>query len=144
MLDGVSQVEQGWIASSSPHDEPSEAVIVHYDPGMISLAVLLDVHLQTHSATVAHAFRGKYRSAVYYYCEEQQKEAESLLCELQTKFGDPLVTKVLPFVEFRPSLPEHRDYYRTDPERPFCRRYIRPKLQRLQTLRPELFSAVKQ
>ena len=144
MLDGVSWVEQGWISSSSPYDVASEAVIVHYDPEIIPLPVLLDVHLQTHSATVAHSFRGKYRSAVYYYCEDQRKAVESLLCELGREFRDPLVTKVLPFVKFTPSLPEHRDYYRTDPERPFCRRYIKPKLERLQTVRPELFSAVKQ
>ena len=144
MLDGVHRVEQGWIASSSPYEGPSEAVIVHYDPKIITLSVLLDVHLQTHSATGAHSFRGKYRSAVYYYCEDQRKAAESILQKLSRKFDDPLVTKVLPFVKFTASLPEHRDYYRTDPERPFCRRYIKPKLERLQTVRPELFSAVKQ
>lgn len=37
-------------------------------------------------------------------------------------------TLVLAFVGFEPSEPRYRNYYRTDPQRPFCRRYIDPKL----------------
>ncbi len=143
-LNGVERVDQGWIASHPPFDVDSEAVIVHFIPDIISLETLIAVHLQTHSATGAHALRGKYRSAVYYYSEEQRDRSESILLGLGRLLDEPLLTKVLPFNVFTPSLPEHRDYYRSDPDRPFCRRYITPKIQRLQTNRPDLFSVVKQ
>lgn len=36
-------------------------------------------------------------------------------------------TKVLPLVGFKSSEERYRNYHRTDPIRPFCRRYIDPK-----------------
>lgn len=143
-LRGVEQVAQGWIASVPPHDAPSEAVIVHYDPQLITDTDLLAVHLQSHAATVAHALRGKYRSAVYAFSDEEAVRYRSLLRRLGRNYDRPLLTKVLPFAGFSASLPEHQDYYRSDPERPFCRRYIAPKLKRLRRDRPELFFLNKQ
>ncbi|CAH0999048.1 Peptide methionine sulfoxide reductase MsrA [Neolewinella maritima] len=143
-LAGVARVEQGWIASVPPHATPSEAVVVHYDPAVIALGELLAVHLETHAATVAHALRHKYRSAVYTFGEQDAGPCRSLLAELAVDHLGELQTRVLPFVQFTPSLPEHQDYYRSDPERPFCRRYIAPKLNRLRRERPGLFFGNKQ
>ena len=140
-LPGVSRVEQGWIAASPPHADPSEAVIVHYDPAVITLEALLDVHLRTHSAFSGHSFRGKYRSAVYYFGEAERLRSARWLDELRRACEQTPITLVLPFGEFTASPPEYQDYYRTDPERPFCRRYITPKVARLRADRPDLFSA---
>jgi peptide-methionine (S)-S-oxide reductase len=139
-LAGVERVEQGWIASLAPHDQPSEAVIVHYDPTVITAEELLAVHLQTHSATSRHALRAKYRSAVYTFGESAAVYYR-LLDAWQEGYTEPLQTQVLPFISFTASLPEHQDYYRTDPDRPFCRRYIEPKLTALRERRPELFNS---
>ena len=143
-LTGVVRVEQGWIAAAPPYDTPSEAVIVHFDTAVISEAELIAVHLETHAATSAHALRGKYRSAVYAFTDQDADRYQGILCELAADYPEPLQTLVLPFREFSASLPEHRDYYRSDPERPFCRRYITPKLRRLRHDRPELFFVNKQ
>ena len=117
---------------------------MHYDPAHITVMDLLAVHLQSHAATAAHALRGKYRSAVYAFSDEEAVRYRMMLHELGKKYEQPLLTKVLPFARFSASLPEHQDYYRSDPERPFCRRYIAPKLERLQRDRPELFFLNKQ
>jgi peptide-methionine (S)-S-oxide reductase len=127
-----------------PYEAPSEAVIAHYDPEAISETELIAVHLQTHSATGAHALRARYRSAVYAFSEKQAVRYRAVLAGLSADYGDRLLTRVLPFAGFTPSLPEHQDYYRSDPERPFCRRYIAPKLRRLRRDRPELFFPNKQ
>ena len=42
--------------------------------------------------------------------------------------GKPVHTLVLPFAGFKASDERYQNYYRTDPNRPFCRRYIDPKL----------------
>lgn len=141
-LAGVKRVEQGWIASLPPHEQPSEAVIVHFDPEAITVAELLAVHLETHAATSDHSLRGKYRSAVYYFDPLVVTRYRAVLRELQAEYGDPLQTLLLPFASFTSSLPEHLDYYRSDPQRPFCRRYITPKLDALRQRRPELFAPV--
>lgn len=143
-LAGVGRVAQGWISSTAPWQQPSEAVIVHYDTEQISLRTLIEVHLQTHAATVAHPLRHKYRSAVYVFAEDALDRVGGLLDEVAVNYPEPLQTQVLPFVSFSPSLPEHRDYYRSDPERPFCRRYITPKLNRLRRDQPELFFSNEQ
>jgi peptide-methionine (S)-S-oxide reductase len=131
-------VEQGWVASKPPHDAFSEAVIVHYDPAVISAKDLIAVHLETHAATKAHDLRHRYRSAVYAFSSEEERQFSATLANLAIDFTDPLVTKVHPYVAFKPSLPEHQDYYRTDPERPFCVRFIAPKLKMLREQWPGL------
>ncbi len=139
-LRGVVQVEQGWVASTPPYDAFSEAVIVHYDPEVISAEDLIGVHLETHAATKNHGLRHRYRSAVYAFLPEDGQRFEAILVGLAEEFPEPLVTGVYPFVDFKPSLPEHQDYYRTDPERPFCQRFIAPKLAALRASRPELLT----
>lgn len=128
-LNGVVRVEQGFIKSTPPADTWSEAVIVHFDPNLIDLETLIEVHVRTHSSTGNHSMRSKYRSAVYVYDPEQGQHAERILQELQPEFDGTLVTSVLPSAGFKISDVRFQNYYRTDPDRPFCKRYIDPKLQ---------------
>ena len=124
----VVKVEQGYISSEAPADTLSEAVIVHYLPKKVNLERLLEIHLNTHNSTSNHSFRKKYRSAVYFFSAEEEKEIKSLLVKLQKKFDKKLVTQVLVFGRFEPSREAIQDYYRKNPEAPFCKRYIEPKL----------------
>ena len=71
-LKGVDRVEQGYVSSDGMHSTFSEAVIVHFEPQMIPLAKLIEIHLYTHNSTSNHSFRKKYRSAVYYLNEAQK------------------------------------------------------------------------
>ena len=138
-LRGVERVEQGWISSSDPAAAAfSEAVIVYYDPVVVSLQQLIEVHLQTHAATVKHGLRHRYRSAVYYFDTAERADVVATLTTVASQYREEVITQALPFGEFKPSLLEHQDYYRSDPERPFCVRYIQPKLD---SLDPELLHA---
>ncbi len=127
-LRGVTRVEQGFIRSDPPADSWSEAVIVHFDPAVIDLPTLIEVHLRTHSATREHALRSKYRSALYAFDDAQRFTAEKTLAALQGEFEERLVTQVLAFQAFQASDARFQNYYATDPERPFCKRHIDPKL----------------
>lgn len=130
-LRGVERVEQGFAASPPPDDAFSEAVLVDFDAARLPLEVLLEAHLRTHASTAGHSLRGKYRSAVYASTAGQATQATAALRRLQTGFAAPLVTRVLTLAAFRPSADRFRNYYATDPERPFCRTYIDPKLAEL-------------
>lgn len=130
-LVGVHRVEQGFVSSTGNDGAFSEAVIVHYDPTVISLKVLIEIHLHTHKSTSNHSMRTKYRSAVYSFSKDQHEEAESSLRELQPKFEEKLITKVCPFNIFKPSPQQFRNYYSSNPKRPFCQTYIAPKLSLL-------------
>ena len=141
-LHGVVRVEQGWIASAPPHTAPSEAVIVHYDPTMITARQLIEVHLETHASGTEHALRSKYRSAVYFFSAEAREEYDAIIGALgggDGRSNDGVTVRIL-----YPLVGRHQDYFRRDPERPFCRRYITPKLTVLQKSHPDLFFSEKQ
>lgn len=130
-LRGVESVEQGFIRSDGCHSDYSEAVKVTFDAAAISLRVLIEVHLRTHASTSQHAFRKKYRSAVYVFSDDQRARSNAVLIELQNEFDEKILTQVLPFVEFQESAERYQRYYEKGPERPFCQRYIDPKLDLL-------------
>ena len=130
-LRGVQLVQQGYVRSEPPAHTDSEAVLVDFDDNVISLRVLIEVHLRTHSSGSKHALRNKYRSAVYTFDDEQTAQCKQLLSELQGQFDHQLITQVLPFVGFTSSSARYHKYYATDPDRPFCTSRIEPKLDLL-------------
>ncbi|MBW1298625.1 peptide-methionine (S)-S-oxide reductase [Aquimarina litoralis] len=131
-LKGVITVQQGYISSTKSNSSFSEAVVVTYDPQIISLDDLIEIHIHTHKSTVNHSFREKYRSAIYYFDEHEKQNINSIISKLNPDFDNKLITKVLKFQAFQTSRDELLDYYISNPEKPFCKRYIHPKLQLLQ------------
>lgn len=129
ILRGVSQVNQGFLQSTAPDDAWAEGVVVRFDPEIISLDILIEVHLRTHSANSDYSPNGRYRSAVYFRVADQRHRADTVITRLRQKVDSAVRTKVLPLVGFRSSEERYRNYYHTDPTRPFCQRYIDPKLE---------------
>lgn len=130
-LVGVHRVEQGYIASTGKNSSFSEAVIVHFNSEEITLTTLIEVHLHTHKSTSKHSLRKRYRSAVYYFSEEQKQLAIQSLKTLQRDFDELIITEILSFSGFKASRESLQNYYRTNPERPFCKRFIDPKIKLL-------------
>lgn len=86
-LRGVAQVDQGFVQAGAPADTWAEGVIVTFDPSVIGLATLSEVHLRTHSATRARSPRGKYRSAIYIFEDSQRHEAELVIARFAIESG---------------------------------------------------------
>jgi len=142
-LIGVYDVAQGWVQSTDENDTFSEAVIVQFDPTMVPLKVLVEIHLRTHKSTVQHSMRKKYRSAIYFYNEPQQEIVNQILLELQPSFENKIITQVLPFVSFKASREEITNYYYSNPSKPFCEQFINPKLKLLLTEFSEFVNSEK-
>lgn len=130
-LKGVVKVEQGWIASTGKANTFSEAVIVHYNSDEILLKVLIEVHLHTHKSTSEHSMREKYRSGIYVFSTNELSKVEEILDELQPSFENPIITKVLQFETFKASREQIQNYYKKNPQKPFCETFINPKLKLL-------------
>jgi len=62
------------VASSGDNSSFSEGVIIEYSEIEIPLNTLIHIHLLTHKSTSNHSRRNLYRSAVYTYSENQQKQ----------------------------------------------------------------------
>ncbi len=75
--------------------------------------------------------RGKYRSAVYAFDKDQFDTLREILRAQQPEFDALLQTRVLTHAGFRLSEPRFQNYFTTNPDRPFCRTYIDPKLRML-------------
>ena len=132
-LNGIKRVKQGWIASSGDNSKYSEAIEVYFEPDVISLADLIEIHLHTHASTANHSMRGKYRSAIYSYDDSQFKQATEIVNQLKADFTAELITQVYPFKNFKENKSELQNYFYTNPDRPFCQTYIQPKIRLLLT-----------
>ena len=130
-LKGVMSVDQGYIASTEEYSSFSEGVIVTFNPEMINVRLLIEIHLLTHKSTKNHSMRDKYRSAVYTLSDLQKEEVKRLLKDLNTEYKDELVTLVLDVKEFKASRDDITNYYYSNPEKPFCETFINPKLKML-------------
>ena len=128
VVPGVLDVRQGWCSGLDAPARFSEGVVVEYDARAVSLPQLVAVHLHTHACTSDHALRRKYRSAVYGFSESDIDVARAAIAELQSEFERPIVTEVVRMGGFRQNQDRYLDYYRKNPEAPFCERYIGPKL----------------
>lgn len=136
-LHGVVKVEQGYISSYHENTSFSEGIVVHFCPEKIPLDILIEIHLRTHKSTSTHSMREKYRSAVYTFSQEQSEESVQILKKLQYKFEKPIITKILSFRKFQTSRKEIQNYYQNNPEKPFCKKFIDPKLEVLKDKFPE-------
>lgn len=139
-ITGVIQVEQGYVAATGKYADYSEAVIVHWDADKISLETLVEIHLYTHQSTSNHSMRGKYRSAIYYFADQDKIKALESIKKLKIDFDKEIITKVLPFASFKSSREEIQNYYLKGPDKPFCRNFINPKLE---LLKEQFFNSLK-
>ncbi len=128
-LHGVAEVNQGWVASTDKNNTFSEAVIVHFNPLEINLKFLISIHLATHKSTSNHSMRKKYRSAIYVFSNQQKTESKTILAEIQKNTASQIITQILPFSKFKPSEAQFQNYYKNNPQKPFCKKYILPKLE---------------
>jgi len=122
---------QGFISSNGENVSLSEAVIVHFDAEQIPLKDVIAVHLYTHKSTSQHSMRGKYRSAIYTFPENDIRLIDTFIAQLQANFEKKLITQILPFCDFKPSEAQFQNYYLKNPEKPFCKTHIEPKLRLL-------------
>jgi peptide-methionine (S)-S-oxide reductase len=112
----------------------AEVVQVTYDPSTVSYRELLEIFFATHDPTTLNrqgADAGtQYRSTVLYEDDEQRREAEAVIAELERErvFSDPIVTKVEPLGQFYPAEEYHQNYYAQHGRQPYCQVVIAPKL----------------
>ena len=124
-------MEQGYVASIGNNHTFSEAVIVHFDPNIISTKDLIEIHLFTHKSTSNHSMRSKYRSAIYVFSKDHMENLQLIIDDFQNIFDHKLITKVYLFKSFKPSQEQFLNYYYKNPAKPFCKTHVNPKLNLL-------------
>lgn len=114
----------------------AEVAQITFDPAVISFAEVLEVFWLTHDPTTLNrqgADKGtQYRSAIFYHSPEQKAAAEKSLAETDASdlWPNPIVTEISPLTVFYPAEDYHQDYFKTNPNQPYCRAVISPKVQK--------------
>ena len=112
----------------------AEVVRVRFDPGAIDYADLLRVFFAIHDPTTPDRQGAdvgtQYRSIILYHDDAQRESAVAVMREIESEglYADPLVTELVPLERFWPAESYHDDYFRKNPDQPYCRIVIDPKV----------------
>jgi peptide-methionine (S)-S-oxide reductase len=94
----------------------AEAVEVTYDPEKVSYEELLKVFWQNHDPTTLNRqgpdVGAQYRSAIFYHSPEQEAAARASKQKLEEShaYSKPIVTQIVPAVEFWEAEDYHQQY----------------------------------
>jgi len=116
----------------------AEVTQITYDPARISYDKLLDVFWAAHDPTTLNRQGNdvgtQYRSVIFYHDETQREAAVKSKAALAASgaFKNPIVTEIKPLTTFYPAEDYHQDYYKNNPNQPYCHFVIRPKLEKLE------------
>jgi peptide-methionine (S)-S-oxide reductase len=113
----------------------AEVTQIHYDPKIVSYETLLDWLWRSHDPTTLNRqgadIGTQYRSAIFYHNNDQRKAAEASKVAAQKDFAATIVTEITAATTYYPAEDYHQDYYRLNPNAPYCQIVIRPKLEKL-------------
>jgi methionine-S-sulfoxide reductase len=102
----------------------AEAVLVTFDPEVVTYEQLLEVFWAMHDPTQVNRQgpdRGdQYRSGIYTHSAEQQATAEASRDRAQAKLSRPIATEILPATTFYPAEDYHQQYYDKNGHEPYC------------------------
>lgn len=146
-IDGVKSVKSGYMGGHVKNPTykqvcggdtgHAEVTRIEFDPSKVSYAKLLEMFWHMHDPTTLNrqgADEGtQYRSAIFYYSEDQKKTAEQAKKALEAsgEYKNPIVTQIVPASEFYEAENYHQDYFNSNREAPYCRMVIAPKLKKL-------------
>jgi peptide-methionine (S)-S-oxide reductase len=92
----------------------AEAVEVTFDPAKVSYESLLKIFWENHDPTTLNRqgpdWGSQYRSAIFFHSPEQEKIARASVAEAQKSHKRPIVTQIVPAVEFWEAEDYHQQY----------------------------------
>ena len=115
----------------------AECVQLTFDPAVISYPELLEVFWRSHDPTTkdrqGNDSGPQYRSVVFYHNDRQRTLAERYKAKLDEAavFSKPIVTEIVPAVEFYPAEADHQNFYANNPRQGYCRAIVGPKVDKM-------------
>ena len=146
-LKGVKSVKSGYMGGHTLNPTykqictgqtgHAEVIQIEFDPDVVSFDVLLQVLWKTHDPTTLNRQGNdvgtQYRSAVFFHNDSQKEKAIEYKKKLNEvgAFSNPIVTEVTKASTFYVAEDYHQNYFANNPNQPYCRALIPPKLEKL-------------
>jgi methionine-S-sulfoxide reductase len=166
-LKGVIEVESGYAGGeisnptysqvSNGNTNYAEVIKIKYDENIISTEKILTVFFATHDPTTINQqgvdMGTQYRSAIFYFDEEQKMIAEKMINEIENSTQDEVMekinkkdfenihvtTEVSLIKNYYKAEDYHQNYYNENKEiNGYCKIVINPKLEKVQKKFAEL------
>ncbi len=147
-IDGVIEVKSGYsgghvrnptykevCTGTTGHAEVCQ---IKYNPEKVCYADLLEVFWETHDPTTLNRqgndIGTQYRSVIFYHNEEQKNLAEEMKKRLDAEkiWDKPIVTEIVEYEAFYEAEDYHDDYFKNNPNQPYCTFVIAPKIQKFE------------
>ena len=143
-LPGVLDVESGFAGGTgeNPTYEQvcsgttghAEVVKITFNPALVRFEDLIDLFWQIHDPTdprgVWPDFGPMYRSIILAVDDDQLAQAQRLKQAALARFPKPIVTEIAPLQAFYPAENYHQDFARKNPNHPYVRSVLLPKLEK--------------
>jgi methionine-S-sulfoxide reductase len=150
---GVTKVVSGYSGGNKPNPtyeevcsgdtNHAEVVEVSFNSEKISLDKILDIFFEIHDPTTLNRQGGdigtQYRSIVLFENFHQEEVVRNKIKELEEskKFSSPIITEVVKFEKFYKAEDYHQNFYNNNPNYPYCRIIIDPKIRKLIDIQKE-------
>ena len=125
----------------------AEAVMVPYNPAVVSYETLVKVFFGSHDPTTLNRQgpdRGtQYRSIAFYKTTSEKAAIEAHIAALNKKntFKTPIITQVSPFTTFYKAEEYHQDFEARNPNNPYVRAVSIPRLLKFKAAFPALLKS---
>jgi peptide-methionine (S)-S-oxide reductase len=142
---GVSEVISGFAGGNTKNPSyeevgsettgHAEAVMVYYDPKIVTFKDLVTVFFESHDPTTPDQqgpdLGSSYRSIAFYKTDEEKKIIEDKITELTSNktFPAPIVTEVTLLTNFYKSKESHQDYVKNNPYDGYVRQVSIPRYE---------------
>jgi peptide-methionine (S)-S-oxide reductase len=147
---GVSSVESGYMGGHLANPDYSavctgksghvEVVQVAFEPEVTSYSEILKVFFTIHDPSSldrqGNDSGPQYRSVVFYHSDAQRQAAEQMIAELDAEgiWRTPIVTEVRAATAFYQAEDYHQEYFRNNPQQPYCTFAVAPKLKKFRQI----------
>jgi peptide methionine sulfoxide reductase msrA/msrB len=118
----------------------AEVVQITYNKTLTNLDEILQVFFTVHDPTTLNRQGAdvgtQYRSVIFYANEEQKKQAQLIVGQLNTEkvYPNPIVTTLEPLTQFYKAEEYHQNYYENNKNQPYCQMVIQPKIEKFEKI----------
>jgi peptide-methionine (S)-S-oxide reductase len=130
---GVTSVTSGYMNGA-------ESIQVTFNPAKTTYDKLLILFWEAHDPTQVDRqgpdVGKQYRSAIFYVNDQQRDAAQRLKPQVQKFCSKPIATEITQAGSFRAAPENHQNFCRKNPNNPYVRQIIEPKLKKLGLKKP--------